>query len=342
MVDLLAKHYDGRIAMGRPAKLTISGRTLQCEIDGTPREYALAEVRLSPRAGNTSRFIYLPDGGQLCCEANDDLEALTTTDKSESFVSWLDARWWVALVAIGATALSLVMMYSFGLPLLAQLVAARVPPAQEHRLGERALDTFDKSGIFTESEISDQWQQEVERSFDRLIAGNSLGAEVDITLRKAPLVGPNAFALPGRVIVVTDSMVELCGTQDELAAIVAHELGHIEGRHPLRSMLQNAGVSAAIGLLLGDVASAVALGTVPTVLASLKYSRSMESQADEFAVRLLASRGIDPGNLVRVLKRLMEHEGLEVSEYAGYLSTHPNTNDRIAHVGELAGQLQQR
>lgn len=338
MVELTAQHYDGRIAIARPARLTFFPGVLHCQIDGTTRTYELAAVRLSPRAGTSPRFIHLPDGGQLCCESSAEFEALTSAGESESLVSRLDTRWWVALIAIATTALALQLTYVFGLPRLAQFVADRVPAAQEHRLGRHALDTFDASGIFTTSELSDEWGEEIDESLE-LLGDSPLGLEVEVIARKANLVGPNAFALPGRVIVVTDEMIELCGSQSELAAILAHEIGHVEGRHSLRSMLQNAGVAAAIGLLLGDLSSAVAFGTVPAVLASLKYSRSMETQADEFAVRRLSSKGIDPENLARVLEKLMAHEGPQASEYPRYLSTHPDTKLRVAHIREFAKRV---
>jgi Zn-dependent protease with chaperone function len=336
MVELEAQHYDGRIAIARPARLTILPGVLRCEIDGTPRTYELGAVRLSPRASTSPRFIHLPDGGQLCCEANPELEALTSADRSESLVSWLDTRWWVGLIAIVSTALALQSTYIFGLPWLARFVANRVSPAQEYRLGKRALETFDESYLFSKSELAAEWWEELDDSFERLLGDSPLQWEVEVTTRKAPLVGPNAFTLPGRVIVVTDEMVELCGSQDELTAILAHEIGHVEGRHSLRSMLQNASVSIGIGLLLGDVGSAIALGSVPAVLASLKYSRTMETEADEFAVRRLLSRGIDPENLTHILEKLMAHEVQQTSAYHDYLSSHPDTKSRIAHIREAA------
>ncbi len=163
---------------------------------------------------------------------------------------------------------------------------------------------------------------------------------IDVDLRSAPGIGANAFALPGGVVVVTDDMVNLCQSQDELAGILAHEFGHIEKRHTIRKVLQNAGVAVVAGVILGDVSSVVVFSSFPAVLASLNYSRAMETEADDYAVRLLSSKGIPTENLAKILERLETQTGSRTNRYFSYLSSHPDTQfriDRVRKFGLLNG-----
>jgi len=155
-----------------------------------------------------------------------------------------------------------------------------------------------------------------------------------LEFRQGGGLGANALALPSGAIVITDELVALAGDDMEIAAILAHEMTHVEKRHALRSLLQDAGVFLLISILVGDVTSVTSIAaSLPTLLVKSGYSRRFESEADEAAGYWLIHKGWGTRPLQDILRRLAIHQkGLAGPSW---LSTHPDTNRRIAHLQAL-------
>ena len=155
------------------------------------------------------------------------------------------------------------------------------------------------------------------------------------------MAGANAFALPSGIIVVTDELVELAQDDDEILAVMAHELGHVHHRHIMRTIIQNSATALIIAILIGDLSSIAGLSaTIPTVLMEAHYSREFELEADSFAVHRLSEMGKNPAALGRILQRLTEdHESDEGSTLWRYLSTHPATQERVKAIDALITEL---
>lgn len=141
----------------------------------------------------------------------------------------------------------------------------------------------------------------------------------------------NAWALPGNRIVLTRDLIERAGDADELAGVLAHEIGHIRSRHAEMQIIREIGVSALLELGSG--------GGMTGMLAVLRYSREAEREADAIAADLLIQADIDPQALTRFLERMRRIEG-EASpglftRILDMMSTHPVTAERIAAVPPL-------
>ena len=338
MATFTVQHFDGVTADASWAAVEFLEASLRLRVSGEDREFEITSLRVSPRIGSTNRFLYLPNGEQLNLPDCAQLDRLQATDRSENIVSWLDDRWWAALTAVVCTAVIVALGYFVGLPRLTERIIAHVPLEQERRLGLQALSTLDDGSFFTRTQLTSEQRVQAIETFDRIRRNRGRLVTAQLEFRAARGIGANALALPGGVIVVTDDMVNLCASQDELAAIMAHELGHFEMRHSLRSVLQNAGVAVMAGVVLGDVSSVVVFSSFPTVLASLKYSRTMETAADDYAVGLLDSRGIAAEHFAVILKRLMNQTHTRSDRYFSYLSSHPDTQFRIDRVRHFAAQ----
>jgi len=159
----------------------------------------------------------------------------------------------------------------------------------------------------------------------------------------SPIV--NAFAVPGGYIYISRGLLALANDEAELAGVIAHEIGHITGRHAAARMSQ--GVLVGLGAaILSAATGSDAVGQVANVGSDLyikSYSRSQEDQADELGVRYLSLAGYDPGQMAEFLRSLDAQTKLDQkiagkSEGAGfnYFSTHPVTADRVAHATVLA------
>lgn len=157
----------------------------------------------------------------------------------------------------------------------------------------------------------------------------------------------NAFAGPGGLITVTCGMLRLCRTEDELAAVLAHEIGHVQHRHGLQAIKKSrwtgafTTIVAEAGKTLGgaDLAEAVrafegSISDVMQTLVNSGYGRAAEREADAAAVRILRTAGYDPRALVTMLqemKRRLKPGGLD------FAKTHPDPEERIQAVLKMLG-----
>jgi predicted Zn-dependent protease len=156
--------------------------------------------------------------------------------------------------------------------------------------------------VLDNTALSADRQQVILERFER-VAVNAEGVVrgCKLNFRSGGLIGPNAFALPDGNIVLTDELVELTGGDTEMiAAVLAHEIGHVEHKHSLRQIYRAAGIAGLLMLIAGDVGSGVEdVLTQGGGLLALSYSRSAESEADRRSVDLLRRSGMDPAAIVR-------------------------------------------
>jgi predicted Zn-dependent protease len=149
----------------------------------------------------------------------------------------------------------------------------------------------------------------------------------------------NAFAAPGGYVYVTRGLLALTNSEDELAGVVGHELGHVNARHSAKRMSEQ--MLAQAGLAIGSVLSETfarysGLAGVGAQLLFLKYSRDDERQADSLGVDYSRRAGYDPGSMVGFFAAMQKSGDLSgKSTIPGFLSTHPLTPDRIRDVSAL-------
>lgn len=158
---------------------------------------------------------------------------------------------------------------------------------------------------------------------------------------------PNAFALPGGKVGVHTGMFKVARTQDQLAAVIGHEIGHVYARHTNERVSRQAATSGVLGVL-GAVAGArygqgasqaVTQGgsTLAQLGLLLPFSRTQETESDEIGQRLMAQAGFDPAQAVNLWQNMMEAAGDRQPEW---MSTHPDPQNRIASLRQRAPTLQ--
>ena len=123
-----------------------------------------------------------------------------------------------------------------------------------------------------------------------------------LEFRTGGIIGANAFALPGGIMVVTDELVKLAKNDTEIIAVLAHELGHVKRRHAFRQSIQGVLSGLVLAAITGDV-SAVASG-LPAALMQMRYSRLHELEADMFALTALQKACLPPRSFADILMRL--------------------------------------
>ncbi|MBM4295972.1 MAG: peptidase M48 [Deltaproteobacteria bacterium] len=158
---------------------------------------------------------------------------------------------------------------------------------------------------------------------------------------------PNAFACPGGLILITRGLLQTCESEDELAAVLAHEVSHVANKDGINSISQarwtevltTMGTEAA-RQYAGAAGSLVSLfeGSIDDVFKTIVvsgYSRSAEEAADAAAVQTLRQAGYDPGAVASLLDKMMAKEK---GAPGGMFKTHPPTADRLAKVKALVGE----
>jgi Zn-dependent protease with chaperone function len=147
----------------------------------------------------------------------------------------------------------------------------------------------------------------------------------------------NAYALPGGIIVINAGMIEAAENAEELAAVLAHEIQHVEQRHTLQQMIHTAGWAAVLAVALGDVSAITAI--VIHQLGNLRNSRKLEAQADVGGLEALARAGIPLTGMASLFRKLKSEQERRGGEGVALLSSHPATDERIADIERLAGTL---
>lgn len=202
-------------------------------------------------------------------------------------------------------------------PYFAGAVAGVVPARVADKLGELIAGTIvDEESLCTGVEGN--------RVLEALIA--DLGGD-GLSIKASVVDHPmqNALAAPGGRIVVFRGLLAKAHSADEVAGVIAHEMGHVKNRHPLKRLVEVFGLQLFFGSIGGDI------GGIGGILTILSYGRADEAEADAEAVEFLNQAGISAEGFAGFFERLVHGD-----DYGGlipsFLSTHPQHADRVAHI----------
>ncbi|HHM04938.1 MAG TPA: M48 family peptidase [Gammaproteobacteria bacterium] len=196
----------------------------------------------------------------------------------------------------------------------------------------------------------DQIQQQTPKETDPAVVGyvqcvaraitEVVGGEWDVVVFKDPAV--NAFALPGSHIGVYTGLLGVAQTQDQLAAVLGHEVGHVLARHGNERVSQQVATEQVLGFIAASTGvqgrdprllGLLGLGAQVGVL--LPFSRLQESEADRIGLKLMAKAGFDPAQAVALWRNMAENGGAGPPQF---LSTHPSHDTRIKDLQKWQGE----
>lgn len=340
------------------------------DADGEERRISLdfASLSISSRLGNTPREISIDDCQMFVTQDNASIDQLLSkyNHNSHSLLHQLESKLSLVLVSTLVTVLFIWSFVVFGIPASAKYVANKLPQFATQQIGS-SLELLDRS-LFDPSELSQQKQDEIQAlAAPYLDQHKALG--VKLNFRSG--LPPNALALPSGDIVFTDTFVKLTRNDDELLAVLFHEIGHLEHKHMTRRVLQDSFFSLMIVLISGDVDTIDILTGIPTLIVDLSWSREFETEADRFALQSLHNNKIPLHYFADIMARFAqlekdqncdrsqeepESDETELSEdckrasndhankqpsdskklkLSDFLSTHPATDDRIKMTQEM-------
>ncbi len=234
-----------------------------------------------------------------------------------------------AFIWAGAAAASLALIVFVLVPALAGRLALLIPPEREQQLGDAVVEQLqtilaamsggDRPGICD----SRSGVEALARMAARLNADPRLPYPLRVGVLDHGAL--NAIALPGGRILLFRGLLEAADNPEEVAGVLAHEIGHVVSRDPTREALRAAGTAGILGLLLGDVFGAGIVVIATDAVLNASYQRDAEIRADETAYSLLADAGLPSrpfadffdtvrekyGDTEGILKLIASHPGLE-------------------------------
>lgn len=213
-----------------------------------------------------------------------------------------------------------------------------ISPEQEIALGNELSQSIAKQEkVVTDKPINDY----ITHIGQRLMAvSNSAGQPRYFHVLQKDDV--NAFAIPGGHVYVLTGLIEAADSEAEVAAVMAHELGHAEKRHPTQQMSRQMGTQMLMDMVFGKnpgqlqqaAASLIANGGISA------YSRSAEYEADTIGTYLLNRAGYDPGAMGRFFNKLVKMEQQAgAGEARSLFASHPPTTERIQAVNKLVASF---
>lgn len=338
---IAADYFDGRSSRRQAVTLRIAEGSVTVEGEFGRRSAQLAQTLIREDAGGGLSTIQFPDGA--LCEIHDRASfaaQLASAGQRPSAVSSAERHWHLAVAALAGAIVIIVAGYAFALPWIAERIAPMIPATVTRSISDAALQGLD-SRLLAPSRLTPRRQQELTAKVAALAGAGARLPPYRLLFRAGPTIGPNAFALPGGDVVILDELLALARRDEDVVAVVAHELGHLEYRHGMRQLLQSAVVSFAVGVYLGDVSTIVA--GLTALLLDSRYSREFEGQADAYAGRLLLTRlgSLEP--LTEMLRRLEDaHNKRDAAHQeapfnvTNMLSSHPDTAARIEALQAMA------
>ena len=342
MTSLAARYFDGQSSRVHDVAVELlDTQTLRLRGAGIERDEPLENLSVSPRLARIARTIELADGARLLLDDHPLIDQwFPLHNPLQRWVDRLERHAHAVAASIVVCVLSGAVLFYWGVPWMSDRIAAQLPEQVETRLGEEVLAQLDRFAGLAPSSLDMERQSGLLERFAALKADMPGAENHRLLFRNAAGIGPNALALPGGTVIITDQLVSLVNDDREIDAVLAHELGHQQQHHALRQTLRSSFVIVIAAMFAGDVSSASAVVVaVPTFLLQGHYSREFESEADAFALRTLAERGISPAwfaQAMRTLEAFVSDQG-ESDDSPGYLSSHPQTRERIDEA-EFAGE----
>jgi Zn-dependent protease with chaperone function len=280
------------------------------------------QIRISDRLGNIERKLHFADGSIFTTRDNDSVDTLLTgghiftghifTEHSpfnrllhqiESNMAWV-------VTAVVVTILSCILFFTWGVPWISAQIAHALPQKTNTLIASNTLAFLDDY-IFQASELPTERMEKIRDHFTTtLIPLDDKNKNIPYQLHfrkwtQKDVDIPNAFALPSGDIILTDKFVTLSHNQQEIDAVLLHEMGHIVHRHTLKRVIEATFVTTVVMMVTGDTNGLADMGIgVGSLLLSANYSREYESEADTYAFEKMLRVNIDPQAFSDIMGRM--------------------------------------
>jgi Zn-dependent protease with chaperone function len=298
MIDAI--YFDGRTTQRQQVTVLIHKRVVAIRGAGVHLSIRLSQLVVSEKLENAPRILLLPEGGTIHIADHAFDRMLAENHYHEPKVVQWQMKWHLSLAALVSLVVVLLVGYQWGLPWAAGTIAQHLPRSIDKKIGDIEFELVDKE-YFKPSKLDPVDQERLRKLFAAMVQPRGEKTEYRIEFRYSK-VGPNAFALPNGVIVMTDQLAMLARNDSAVLAVLSHELGHLQRRHSMRHLVQAFGVGIVLNLFVGDVSTTLA--ALPTFLLDQKYSRDFEREADAYAIEMMQANGLTLGPMADLFERM--------------------------------------
>ena len=301
----------------------------------------LSEVHIDAALGWTARKLIFEDGTVFETSDHAGFSQLDAGSRGARLHQL--ERFGPHLVAFSIACLAAAyVLWRFGLDILAALAVAMTPSVVVEQIDRGTLQTIDYV-MADPTGLSQEAQTRARMIYEQVISAlpeqEREGRKFTVLFRDMPSVGPNAFALPGGTMVLTDDLVQNFANDNLLAGILGHEIGHVVGDHGLRRLYRSLGAYILVALLAGEPGPLMEdILLEGNALLSLSYSRKQETAADKFGVALSYKAGFDPKGLKSFFEKISETTG----DAPQWMSSHPSHGNRIEAIDGFIDALPAR
>ena len=328
--SVLSVFYDGQSSRRHRVRLALTDRLEIREGDAVVANWPFADIRRADSAFGLLRLSCLTAPSLARLEIRDVALATAVIARCTSLDHNIAGRHRTATIvgwSLAAT-VSILAMTWFGLPLLADRLAPLVPSALERRIGDAAEGQI---RLFFGGKTCANPAGRA--AFNKLMTQISTAGGLTTPIQAVVLdtVVPNAFALPGGKVYLFNGLLAKAENADEIAGVLAHELGHVSHRDNTRNMIYSGGTSFLIGLLFGDITGSGALIFASRSLINASYSRDAEQGADDFAIDVMHRLGRPTRPMGELIFRVTGNQG---GDALSILSNHPLTEDRLKRFSD--------
>jgi predicted Zn-dependent protease len=328
---------DGRTADMSPATVRLGGATLSV-LGGkgqTLAEWSYRDLRLIEEvyAGQPVRLRSKTGGdARLVVRDPNFLDALGRHSRHMRSNNMQRSRALPRALGWGAATIATLVGLYFALPILAEPVAAVMPLSWEERMGQnvrsQALALFGRNN---KECVAPEGKAAIDALVQRLAATVETRYRFNVIVVDSALV--NAFAAPAGYIVVFRGLIDKASSGEEVAGVVAHEMGHVIERHGTEAIIRQLGMNAILGAMLGDASGIGSTAAdIGSQLAVLSYGRAAEREADRIGVEMLNKADIRGAGLVAFFQRIGKESGGDDRGPLRYLGSHPPTGERAADI----------
>jgi len=350
-----ANYFDAHHSLITPVTLSIDAEQIIVTTSRLRKHFSRTATRVEEPYINAALILQFEDGSH--CEISDPTdrqETLRQMNYQPSIIEQWQSKWGIAVLAIAILLTLFYASYRYGGPILAKQIVPIVPQAADDFLG-RAVEDILAADYFTPSDADIEQAAQIAKVFES-IKPTTTRIPLRLEIRKSEKIGPNALALPNGSIYLTDGMYQLMPSKNkqlthagemQLAGVLAHEIAHIELRHSMLNITETSLMTILLGSTIGDFSNIVSVSA--SGILSAQYSQEKEAEADEYAIRLLKSRGISPVHLANLFESLDQYtpagkgagkkkrqsSWLE-EQMEDYLSSHPMTEKRIQRFRQAA------
>jgi beta-barrel assembly-enhancing protease len=220
-------------------------------------------------------------------------------------------------------------------------IAFLLPDKWRDRVGEQIEASLTEGAKICSNS---KGQQALSAMMARIIEGNPDLPPIQVRVYDIPIM--NAFAMPGDRIVMTSELIARAEQPEEVAGVLAHELGHVVNRHSEAQLVRVTGMQILFAIVTGG-GGGDTISQFAGLAAILSYSRAAEEEADEYAIQAMTASAIDPLGLKSFFEKVLAEEkgggsGKTFGQIGEVFATHPGTEERIGKIPPLPAGVKAR